>query len=158
MRVRKAFIAGIGVDPNALATPNLRLPLGERGVALPATTPYELSFALTDLRVEFFRAYFDWIADMREHPDPDDELEARLRELAWPPLGALAEAEPETFAVVLLAMGKELLADLEHGRDPLVPVRWTLASVDEVELCGRRIVLRGDAVGLVRARRPTPPS
>ena len=158
MRVRKALIAGIGVDPNALALPNLRLPLVDRGVALPATTPYEVSFALTDLRAELFRSYFEWLADMRSHPDPDDELEARLRELAWPSLGALADADPETFAVVLLAMGKDLLADLERGRDPMVPVRWTLASVDEVELCGRRIVLRGDAVGLVRARRPTPPS
>ena len=148
MRVRKATISGAIVDPNAMASPNPHTP----SPTLQLQSTFELSFTLGDLRPQFFRAYADWLADMREYPDPDDELEADLRRLGWPSLGVLVEVEPETLAIVLLAMGKELLADLEHGRDPLVPVRWTLASVDEVELTGRRIVLRGTAVELARAK------
>lgn len=146
MRVRKATISGTAVDPNTMASPNPRA----ASPASLAQTTYELAFTLGDLRPSFFRAYAAWLADMREHPDPDDELEADLRRLAWPSLAVLVEAAPDTLAIVLLAMGKELLGDLEHGRDPLVPVRWTLVSVDEVELTGRRIVVRGAAVELVR--------
>jgi hypothetical protein len=150
MRVRKATISGATVDPNTLASPNPH-------VASPASlapSRFELSFTLGDVRPEFFREYAEWLADMREYPDPDDELEEELRRLRWPSLGVLVEASPETLALVLLAMGKELLADLEHGRDPLVPVRWTLTSVDEVELTGRRIIARGTAIELVRAGGP----
>ena len=144
MRVRKATIAGTSVDPNALASPTPHRPEH----ASLAQASYELAFSIGDLRPAFFRAYVDWLADLRQYPDPDDELEADLRRLGWPSLGVLAEASPHTFAIVLLAMGSELLADLEHGRDPMVPVRWTLISVDEVELTGRRIVLRGTAIEL----------
>jgi hypothetical protein len=150
MRVRKATISGAAVDPNAMASPN---PHVATAAAL-AQFPYELSFTLGDLRPAFFRAYAEWLADMREYPDPDDELEADLRRLRWPSLGVLVETAPDTLAIVLLAMGKELLADLEHGRDPMVPVRWTLGSIDEVELTGRRIVARGTAVGLAHAGGP----
>ena len=146
MRVRKATISGATVDPNAMASPNPH-------VASPASlapSTYQLAFTLGDLRPDFFRAYADWLDDMREYPDPDDELEAELRRLEWPSLGVLVEVSPETLAIVLLAMGKELLADLEHGRDPMVPVRWTLTSVDEVELTGRRVIVRGTAIELVR--------
>jgi hypothetical protein len=146
MRVRKATISGAAVDPNTMASPN---PHAASPASLAQTT-YELAFTLGDLRPEFFRAYAEWLADMREYPDPDDELEAELRRLAWPSLGVLVETSPETLALVLLAMGKELLGDLEHGRDPLVPVRWTLVSVDEVELTGRRIVVRGNAIAMQR--------
>ncbi|HTJ41680.1 MAG TPA: hypothetical protein VL463_06270 [Kofleriaceae bacterium] len=148
MRVRKATISGAVVDPNAMASPNPHAP----SPTLQVESAFELSFTLGDLRPQFFRAYADWLADMREYPDPDDELEADLRRLRWPSLGVLVEVEPETLAIVLLAMGKELLADLEHGRDPLVPVRWTLVSVDEVELTGRRIVLRGTAIERANAK------
>lgn len=146
MRVRKATIAGVGVDPNVLAPPARAV---DTGAAVPQAIAYEVTFSLADLRADFFRAYTEWLADMRDYPDPDDELEAQLRALRWPSLGVLAEVDAETFAVVLLAMGKELLADLEHGRDPFVPVRWTLTSVDEVELHGRRIVLRGTALAVL---------
>jgi hypothetical protein len=145
MRVRKATIAGVGVDPNVLAPPARAV---ETGAATPQSTAYEVAFSLADLRSDFFRAYTDWLADMREYPDPEDELEAQLRALRWPSLGVLAEVDAETFAVVLLAMGRELLTDLEHGRDPMVPVRWALTSVEEVELKGRRIVLRGSALAV----------
>jgi hypothetical protein len=147
MRVRKATISGAAVDPNTLASPNLHFT-----TAPPcATSTYELAFTLADLRPQFFRGYADWLTDMREYPDPDDELEADLRRLGWPSLGVLVEVSPATLAIVLLAMGNELLADLEHGRDPMVPVRWTVGSVDEVELTGRRITVRGTAIELARA-------
>jgi hypothetical protein len=144
MRVRKATISGASVDPNALASPT---PHTSSPASL-AQAAYELAFSIADLRPGFFRAYAEWIADMREYPDPDDELEADLRRLGWPSLGVLAEVSPETFAIVLLAMGTELLTDLEHGRDPMVRVRFTLTSVDEVEITGRRITLRGRAIEL----------
>ena len=146
MRVRKATISGATVDPNTLASPNPH-------IATPASlaeSRYELAFTMGDLRPAFFRAYAEWLADLREYPDPDDELEADLRRLGFPSLGVLAENDPHTLAIVLLAMGKELLADLEHGRDPLVPVKWTLLGIDEVELTGRRITVRGKAVELRR--------
>lgn len=144
MRVRKATISGASVDPDAVASPAPHT----KSPASLAQARYELAFSIADLRPAFFRAYTDWLADMREYPDPDDELEADLRGLGWPSLGVLAEVSAETFAIVLLAMGSELLGELEHGRDPMVPVRWTLVSVDEVELTGRRIVLRGHAIEL----------
>ena len=150
MRVRKATISGATVDPNAMASPN---PHAASPASL-AQTRYQLAFTIGDLRPDFFRTYAAWIDDMREFPDPDDELEAELRRLRWPSLGVLLEVSPETLAIVLLAMGKELLADLEHGRDPMVPVRWTLTSVDEVELTGRRVLVRGVAIELVRAPGP----
>jgi hypothetical protein len=143
MRVRKASIAGVGVNPNALSPPIRHL-----HDAVLVEAPYELTFSLGDLRPAFFRHYADWLLDMREFPDPDDELEAQLRGLGWPSLGVLAEVDAHTFAVVLLALGSELLIDLEWGRDPLVPLRWALASVDEVELTGRRITARGVALEL----------
>jgi len=152
MRVRKATISGANVDPNALASPNPKL---ASPVSLAQST-YELTFSIGDLRPSFFRAYADWLTDMREYPDPDDELEADLRRLGWPSLGVLSESAPETFAIVLLAMGNDLLAELEHGRDPMVQVRFTLSSVDEVEITGRRITLRGSAIELVRT--PGPPN
>jgi len=142
MRVRKAFIAGVGVDPHALAPPTRNFDHDD--VELVEVS-YELTFSIGDLRPQFFRHYADWLVDMREYPDPDDELEAQLRGLAWPSLGVLAEVDPHLFAVVLLALGHELLTDLEAGRDPMVPVRYALTSVDEVELRGSRIALRGTA-------------
>ena len=145
MRVRKASIAGVGVDPNALAPPIRTL----SGEPLPlAEAPYEMTFSLGDLRPSFFRQYAEWLVDMREYPDPDDELEAQLRGLGWPSLAVLAEVDAHVVAVVLLALGRELLHDLERGRDPMVPVRWALSSVDEVELRGRRITARGVALEL----------
>ncbi|MCA9674917.1 MAG: hypothetical protein H6709_21220 [Kofleriaceae bacterium] len=147
MRVRKAFVAGVGVDPSTLSPPNLTFGRNPTGLE---ELPYEVEFTLADLRTEFFVRYGAWIADLREDPDEDDELEAQLRQLAWPSLGVLLEVEPELCAVVLLCMGRELLLDLEHGRDPAVAVRWVPASVDEVELRGRRIVLRGTALELRR--------
>jgi hypothetical protein len=142
MRVRKARIAGVGVDPHALAPPTYHL------AEAPAPSRYELGFSLGDLRPAFFRQYADWLADMREYPDPADELEAELRDRRWPSLGVLAEIDPHLFAVVLLALGDELLRDLEWGRDPMVPLRWALISVDEVELRGRTITARGAALAL----------
>jgi hypothetical protein len=142
MRVRKASIAGVGVDPHALAPPTYHL------ATAPAPARYELGFSLGDLRPAFFRHYADWLVDMREYPDAADELEAQLRERRWPSLGTLAEIDPHLFTVVLLALGDELLRDLEWGRDPLVPLRWALISIDEVELCGRSITARGDALAL----------
>jgi len=62
--------------------------------------------------------------------------------------GVLIEVEPQLCALVMLLLGKELLADLEHGRDAMVPVQYVPRSVDEVELRGRRIVLRGSAIVL----------
>ncbi len=97
--------------------------------------PYELELTLADLRPEFFRTYATWMADMRADPDPDDEVEAQLRALRWPSLGLLIEVAPELFAVVLLVLGREVLDDVAHGRD---------ATVDEVELRGPRIFLRGE--------------
>jgi hypothetical protein len=144
MRVRKASIAGVGVDPNAL-TPSILLSTTAR---TSARATFEVTFSLGDLRSSFFRQYLDWLADLREYPDPDDELASQLRALAWPSLGVLAEVDPHLFAVVLLALGDELLRDLEWGRDPMVPVRWILTSIDEVELTGRRITARGVAVEL----------
>lgn len=146
MRVRKATIAGAGVDPAALALLDLDPGLD--------TVPFELELTLADLRPEFFRAYADWLADMREYPDPDDEIEAQLRALRWPSLGVLVEVDPALFALVLLVLGDELLEDLEHGRDALVPVRWVPREVEEVELRGRRILVRGAAVALP-AHRPS---
>ena len=137
MRVRKATVAGVGVNPATLAILDLQLGTGE--------VPYELELSLADLRSDFFRTYVEWLADMREFPDPEDEVEAQLRALRWPSLGVLIEVEPELFALVLLLLGKEILADLEHGRDAMVPVQYVPRSVDEVELRGRRIVLRGGA-------------
>jgi hypothetical protein len=137
MRVRKATVAGVGVNPATLAILDLQLGTGE--------VPYELELSLADLRPDFFRTYVEWLADMREFPDPDDEVEAQLRALRWPSLGVLIEVEPELFALVLLLLGKEILADLEHGRDAMVQVQYVPRSVDEVELRGRRIVLRGSA-------------
>jgi hypothetical protein len=139
MRVRKATVSGVPVNPATLAMLDLSL-------AATDEVGYELELSLGDLRAEFFRHYAEWLADMREYPDPDDEIEARLRELRWPSLGVLLEADPETAAVVLLVLGKEILADLEVGRDAMVPVRWVPDTVDEVELRGRRIVLRGRAL------------
>jgi hypothetical protein len=139
MRVRKATIAGVGINPNALAIFDLDV---------GTEVPYELELSLGDLRPEFFRIYADWLADMREFPDPDDEIEDRLRALRWPSLGVLVEVEPALFAVVMLVLGKEVLADLEHGRDALVQVQWVPRPADEVELRGRRIVMRGTAIAL----------
>lgn len=139
MRVRKATVSGVPVNPATLAILDLS----------PAATEevgYELELSIGDLRAEFFRHYAEWMLDMREFPDPDDEIEARLRELRWPSLGVLLEVDAELAAVVLLVLGKDLLADLEHGRDAMVPVRWVPDTVDEVELRGRRIVLRGRAL------------
>lgn len=140
MRVRKATVAGAVVDPAALALIHLDADLD--------AVPFELELTLADLRPAFFRRYVEWLADMREYPDPDDEVEARLRHLAWPSLGVLVEVDPELFVVVLLVLADELLADLEDGRDPLALVRWVPREVDEVELRGRRIVLRGSALAL----------
>jgi hypothetical protein len=137
VRVRKANISGVGVDPATLAILDLELGTGE--------VPYELELSLADLRPDFFRLYAEWLADLREFPDDDDEVEAQLRGLGWPSLGVLFEVEPSLFALVLLLLGKELLADLEHGRDPMVPVQYVPRGLDEVELRGRRIVLRGSA-------------
>ena len=137
MRVRKATVAGVGVNPATLAILDLELGTG--------AVPYELELSLADLRPDFFRTYVEWLADMREYPDPDDEVEAQLRALRWPSLGVLIEVEPQLFALVMLLLGKEVLADLEHGRDAMVPVQYVPSSVDEVELRGRRIVLRGSA-------------
>jgi len=149
MRVRKASVAGVGVDPNALAPPSSDF---VRDSIVRRELGYELTFSLGDLRPDFFRHYVEWLADMREYPDPDDELESQLRGLGWPALGVLAEADPHLFAVVLLAMGRELLLDLEWGRDPLVPLQYALASLDEVELRGRRIAVRGHAFELPSRR------
>jgi hypothetical protein len=139
MRVRKATIAGVGVNPSALAILDL-----DRGTEVP----YEVELSLGDLRPDFFRLYADWLADMREFPDPDDEIEERLRALRWPSLGVLVEVEPALFAIVMLVLGKEVLADLEHGRDALVQVQYVPRPADEVELRGRRIVMRGHAIAL----------
>ena len=67
MRVRKATISGAVVDPNAMASPNPHAP----SPTLHVQSAFELSFTLGDLRPQFFRAYADWLADMREYPDPD---------------------------------------------------------------------------------------
>jgi hypothetical protein len=152
VRVRKAIISGVPVDPSALALLAIERAVGE--------APFELELTLADLRASFFRTYAEWLADMREYPDPDDEVERRLRGLGWPSLGALVEVDPALAAVVLLVLGRELLADLEEGRDPLAPVRWVPRSVEEIELRGRRIVLRGPALALpprlAGAGRPAP--
>jgi len=140
MRVRKATVAGVGVNPATLAMLDLEV--------TAELVPYELELSLGDLRPDFFRGYAEWVADMREFPDPDDEIQDRLRALRWPSLGVLVEVEPELFAVVMLILGKDILADLEHGRDALVPVQWVPQSVDELELRGRRIVVRGSAFAL----------
>lgn len=144
MRVRKATIAGVGVNPASLAILDLGRDAG------PGDLPFELELTLGDLRPEFFRHYAEWLADLREYPDADDEVEARLRALGWPSLGVLIEIEPELFVVVMLVLGDDVLADLDHGRDALEPVRWVPREVDEVELRGRRIVLRGRAIALPR--------
>jgi len=151
MRVRKAIVSGIAVDPATLAILDLSLaPTEEVG--------YELELSLGDLRAEFFRHYAEWLADMREYPDPDDEIEARMRDLGWPSLSVLLEVDAELAAVVLLVLGKDLLSDLEHGRDAMVPVRWVPDSVDEVELRGRRIVVRGKALTVVSFATVTVPA
>jgi len=140
MRVRKATIAGLPVNPATFAILDLSIDTG--------SVPYELELSLADFRAEFFRTYAAWLADMREYPDPDDELESKLRELRWPSLAVLLEAAPDLFAVVMLVLGDEVLADLEHGRDAFAPVQYVPAGVDEVELRGRRIVVRGQAFAL----------
>lgn len=140
MRVRKATVSGVGVNPATLAILDLDITGGD--------VPYELELSLADLRTAFFRLYAEWLADMREFPDPDDEIEASLRALGWPSLAVLIEVAPDVFAVVMLVLGDELLADLEHGRDAMAPVRYVPRSVDEVELRGRRIVVRGQAQAL----------
>jgi hypothetical protein len=140
MRVRKATIAGVGVDPATLAVLDLEV--------RTEPVPYEVELTLGDLRPAFFRHYAEWLTDMREFPDPEDEVEERLRALGWPSLGVLIEVEPALFAVVMLVLGDEILADLEHGRDALAAVQWVPRSVDEVELRGRRLVLRGTALAL----------
>lgn len=145
MRVRKATVSGVGVNPATLAILDIDGPLA-RGAG---EAPFELELTLADLRPQFFRGYAEWLADMREYPDPDDEVEARLRALAWPSLAVLLEVEPELAAVVLLVLGDELLEDLEAGRDAMAPVQWIPRGVDEVELRGRRIVVRGTAIGLL---------
>ncbi len=150
MRVRKAFVAGVGVNPSTLSPPDLVLGRHQGLEELP----FEVEFTLADLRPEFFAHYAAWLAELRDDPDEDDELEAQLRALAWPALGVLREVEPELFAVVMLCLGDEVLLDLEHGRDPSVAVRWVPASVDEIEVRGRRIVLRGKALELRRRPRP----
>jgi hypothetical protein len=104
---------------------------------------FELELTLGDLRPAFFRHYAEWLADMREFPEPDDEVEAQLRALAWPSLGVLLEVAPDVFAVVLLVLGDEVLADLDRGRDALEAVRLVPRSIDEVEVRGRRICVRG---------------
>jgi hypothetical protein len=152
MRVRKATVSGTGVNPATLAL----LAVSDRAPSL-REVPYELELSLGDLRPEFFKTYGEWMRDMRELPDPDDEIEAQLRALGWPALGVLIEVEPELFAVVLLILGRELLDDLEHGRDAMVPVEFVPRGVDEVELRGRRIVVRGQALALPRrANGPRP--
>ena len=140
MRVRKATVSGAAVNPATLAILDLDVGTGE--------VPFELELSLGDLRPAFFRQYVEWLADLREYPDPDDEVHSRLRELGWPSLAVLLEAAPDLFVVVMLVLGDEVLADLEVGRDPLVPVQYVPRSVDEVELRGRRIVLRGQALAL----------
>jgi hypothetical protein len=150
MRLRKASVAGIAVNPAVLAPRNTHF--GRSGEHLPVT-PYEIAFTLSDLRPEFFRHYAEWLLDMREFPDPDDEVEAQLRDLDWPSLGVLAEVEKEVFAVVMLCLGHEVLLDLEHGRDPMVRVEYVPNSVDEVQLRGRTIVMRGTAIPLRRESR-----
>jgi len=146
MRVRKATISGTGVDPATVAS----LAFDTAHQPTLREVPYELELSLADLRPEFFRHYAAWMADMREFPDPDDEVEAQLRALRWPSLGVLIEVAPELFAVVLLVLGRELLDDLEHGRDAMVPVEWVPRDIDEVELRGRRIVVRGPAFAVPR--------
>jgi len=150
MRVRKATVSGTGVDPSTLAI----LAVSDGAPAL-REVPYELELSLGDLRPEFFAHFADWMADMREFPDPDDEIEAQLRALRWPSLGVLIEVERELFAVILLILGRRLLDDLEHGRDAMVAVEWVPRGVDEVELRGRRIVVRGQALAVPR-RAPGP--
>lgn len=145
MRVRKAVVSGIGVNPSTLAALDLVLAPHLTQLAL---VPYELELSLGDLRTEFFRTYAEWLADIRKFPDVDDEVEAQLRGLRWPSLGVLVEVDPQLFAVVLLVLGDEVLEDLEHGRDALVPVQWVPQGIDEVELRGRRIVVRGQALEL----------
>lgn len=151
MRVRKATISGTGVNPATLAS----LALDTARAPRLREVPYELELSLGDLRPEFFRGYAAWMADVRAFPDPDDELEAQLRALGWPQLGSLLEVAPEVFAVVLLCLGDEVLDDLEHGRDAMVPVEWVPQGIDEVELRGRRIVVRGQALAVPR-RAPGP--
>jgi hypothetical protein len=104
---------------------------------------FELELTLGDLRPAFFKVYAEWLADMRAFPDPDDEIEARLRELGWPSLGVLLEVAPDAFALVLLILGDEVLADLDRGGDALEVVRIVPRSIDEVEVRGRRICVRG---------------
>lgn len=149
MRVRKASVSGVGVNPSMLAALELAPPS-----TMMQLVPFELELSLGDLRPEFFRHYAEWLADMREFPDVDDEVEEQLRGLRWPSLGVLVEVEPQLFAVVLLVLGDEVLEDLEHGRDAMVPVQWVPQGIDEVELRGRRIVVRGQALELPR-RQPT---
>ena len=141
MRVRKATVSGEPVNPATLALLDL-------SAAGDVEATYELELSLGDLRPAFFRDYAEWLADMREFPDPDDEVESRLRALDWPSLAVLLEVEPELAAVVLLVLGDEILEDLEHGRDLMTPVRWVPSGVDEVELRGRRILVRGKATAL----------
>ena len=150
MRLRKASVAGIEVNPSVLAPRNIDF--GQSGGPVSAI-PYEIAFTLSDLRPEFFRHYAEWVVDMREFPDPDDEIEAQLRALGWPSLGVLAEVEREVFAVVMLCLGYDALIDLEHGRDPMVCVEYVPNTVDEVELRGKNIVMRGEAFPLRRAQR-----
>ena len=150
MRVRKATVSGAAVNPATLAILDVDVDTTE--------VPFELELSLGDLRPAFFRQYVEWLADLREFPDPDDEVQVRLRELGWPTLGILAEAAPDLFVVVMLVLGDEVLADLEHGRDALAVVRYVPRSVDEVELRGRRLVLRGQALDLCRWRIDPPAS
>ncbi len=144
MRVRKATIAGNGVNPSAFA----QLAVDHAGATMLREVPYELELSLGDLRPEFFRRYAEWMMDMREYPDPDDEIEAQLRALRWPSLAVLLEVSPELFAVILLVLGREVLDDLEHGRDAMVAVEYIPRGIEEVELRGRRIVVRGPALAI----------
>lgn len=152
MRVRKAIVAGNGVNPSTLA----QLAVVTDGAPALREVPYELELSLGDLRPEFFRRFAEWMMDMREYPDPDDEIEAQLRHLRWPSLGVLLEVSPELFAVILLVLGREVLDDLEHGRDAMVAVEYVPRGIDEVEVRGRRIVIRGQALAVPLRTGPRP--
>ena len=70
MRVRKATVSGLAVNPATLGILDLDVGSGE--------VPYELELSLGDLRPAFFRHYFEWLADIREFPDPHGPLETDL--------------------------------------------------------------------------------